>query len=242
MSELGRLALTDFSGPVQVVGDMAYYRLNDTDLVAVDIRDPSHMAEVGRYHPANPFYGFQVVDRYAYLLLSSWTERSLHVVDWANPNNPQRVGRFVWEPETPGPEKLHVQGRYAFITLNGETNRIDVLDVGDPTQPVKAGEYVPERKITGLTMSGNTLYATSDTGLTVLDFQTSNISPRLRLNTPVLSGGVAVLTWEGGSGIKLQKTASLTASNWEDVPGTLGQSVAVLPQTSAAAFFRLVMP
>lgn len=68
MSELGHLALTDFAGPVQVVGDLAYYRLYDTDLVAVDIRDPGQMVEVGRYHPANPFCGFQVVERYAFAL------------------------------------------------------------------------------------------------------------------------------------------------------------------------------
>jgi hypothetical protein len=244
MSELGHLALTDFAGPVQVVGDLAYYRLYDTDLVAVDIRDPGQMVEVGRYHPANPFCGFQLVERYAFVLVSGGDERSLHVVNWANTNDPQRVGRFVWESETPQPENLYVQGRYAFVALSARygdaTNRIDILDVGDPTLPVKVGEYAPELKITGLTMAGDTVYTTSDVGLTLLDFYAPNTSPNLRLNAPVLSGGVAVLTWQGGPGIKLQNTASLTSSNWEDVPGTLGQSVFALPPTDTAAFFRLI--
>jgi hypothetical protein len=52
---------------------------------------------------------------------------------------------------------------------------------------------------------------------------------------------VAVLTWEGNPGIKLQKSTSLTNPNWQDVPGTTGQSLAILPQADAA-FFRLVQP
>jgi len=87
---------------------------------------------------------------------------------------------------------------------------------------------------------GNTLYTTSDAGVTALDFYAPNTSPNLRLNAPVLSGGVAVLAWEGGPGIKLQKTTSLTNPNWQDVPGTTGQGVAVLPQTDTVAFFRLI--
>jgi len=104
------------------------------------------------------------------------------------------------------------------------------------------GEYEPEGTISALAMAGKTLYTTSDAGLAVLDFFASNISPRLRLNKPVLSGGVAVLTWAGGPGIKLQKTTSLSAPDWLDVPGTLGQSLIALPPTDAAAFFRLIQP
>jgi hypothetical protein len=93
-----------------------------------------------------------------------------------------------------------------------------------------------------MALAGNRLYTASDAGLTVLDFAASNVSPRLRLNAPVLSGGLAVLTWEGGPGIKLQKTPSLTTPNWQDVPGTTGQSLIALPPTDAAAFFRLIQP
>jgi hypothetical protein len=137
---------------------------------------------------------------------------------------------------------LLVQGRYALVALYGDTNRIDILDVGDPTEAVKVGEYYIEGDVSGLAMVGNTLYATSDAGLTVLDFYAPNTSPNLRLNTPVLSGGVAVLTWEGGPGIRLQKTPSLTAPNWQDVPNTDGQSLIALPPSAAGAFFRLIQP
>jgi hypothetical protein len=245
--ELGSLTLPDIASVQQVIGDYAYVQLYETDLVIVDIRDPSQLVEVGRYHPPNQLNGFQINGRYAYVFRSHPADTSVHVVDLVDPANPTRIGQYPYDAATVWLQALYVSGPYVFVTLKHQADppgrhRVDILDVRDPTRPVKAGEYHSVREISGFAMVGNTLYTTSDAGLTILDFYAPNTSPNLRLNTPVLSGGVAVLTWEGGAGILLQKTASLTASNWEDVPGTLGQSVAVLPQTSAAAFFRLVMP
>jgi hypothetical protein len=237
MTELGHLEMTNSLGSPQVVGDYAYCRLDTSDLVIVDIRDPSAMVEIGRYHPTNGVHSFQVVGQYAYVLL--WDEKTLHVVDLADPANPKRVGQYLWEGETLWPEELLVQGRCAFVALYGETNRVDILDVGDPTRPVKFGEHYTDHDIADFAMSGNTLYTTSDAGLRVLDFFAPNVSPRLRLNLPVLASGVAVLTWEGGPAITLQKTTDLTNPNWQDVPGTTGQSLAILLQADAA-FFRLV--
>jgi hypothetical protein len=64
----------------------------------------------------------------------------------------------------------------------------------------------------------------------------------LQLNPPVLSANTLTLSWSGGPGIKLQKTTSLTAPNWQDVPNATGQSLAALPLSDAAAFFRLIQP
>jgi len=229
---------------VQVVGDYAYVRLYDTHFAIIDIRNPSSMVRVGDYGPNGSFSDFQVVGRYAYVLVHS--EASVHVVDLADPTNPTRVGRYLYDnPATVSLGHLCVLGRHAFITFCPrwtQDDHVDILDVSDPTQPMKVGEYDPEGTVSGLAMVGNTLYTAGDAGLTVLDFQASNVSPRLRLNVPVLSGGVAVLTWQGGPGIKLQKTTSLSAPNWQDVPGTLGQSVFALPPADAAAFFRLIQP
>jgi hypothetical protein len=239
---LGSLALTNAPGPPQVVGDVAHFSLGyEGDLVSVDVRDPSQMGQVGC--SKNALGGLQVVGRYGYGLVNNPTERSMCVLDLADPANPQRVGRFLWDLDDFGPEKLHVEGRYAFVSgYSNASNRVNILDVADPTQPVKVGEYRSERPISGFAMVVNTLYTTSDAGLTVLDFYAPNTSPNLRLNAPVLSGGVAVLTWGGGPGIKLQKTTSLSTPDWQDVPGTLGQSVFALPPTDTAAFFRLIQP
>jgi hypothetical protein len=231
-------------GPPQVVGNFAYYRLEDTHLVIVDIRNPSQIVEVGRYYATNGLGAFQVSGPYAYLLRRSWGEdTSLHVVSMADPAHPTRVGLYAYDPATVTVlQNLCVSGLYVLISLSESvTNRVDILDVTYPTRPVKAGDYSPESQFSSFVMSGSTLYAAGDAGLTVLDFFAPNVSPRLRLNQPVLASGVAVLTWEGGPAITLQKSTSLTNPNWQDVPGTTGQSLAILPQADAA-FFRLTMP
>jgi hypothetical protein len=203
------------------------------------------MVEVGRYQPTNGVSGFQVVGRYAYVFVNSEAEQGVHVVDLVDPAHPTRVGRFLYEPRTVLIDRLYVSGGYAFVTLRRAGSEfVDILDVRDPARPVKVGEHGPEGVNANLDMAmvGNTLYTTSDAGLTVLDFYAPNTSPNLRLNAPVLSGGVAVLTWQGGPGIVLQKTASFTTPNWQDIPGTDGQGVIALPPADTAAFFRLIQP
>jgi isoquinoline 1-oxidoreductase len=62
------------------------------------------------------------------------------------------------------------------------------------------------------------------------------------LNSPQRADSGIRLSWIGGPGIKLQKTASLTPPAWQDVPGTEGQSQMDLPVAEAASFFRLIKP
>jgi isoquinoline 1-oxidoreductase len=64
----------------------------------------------------------------------------------------------------------------------------------------------------------------------------------LILGPPERLGDQIRLSWNGGPGIKLQKTTTLTNPVWEDVLGTEGQSGASLPATDAAAYFRLIKP
>ena len=60
------------------------------------------------------------------------------------------------------------------------------------------------------------------------------------LNPPERSGNEIRLSWNGGPGIKLQKSTALTNPVWQDVPGTEGQRNVSLPPTDAAAYFRLI--
>ncbi|MFO1501059.1 MAG: hypothetical protein U1G07_22160 [Verrucomicrobiota bacterium] len=52
-------------------------------------------------------------------------------------------------------------------------------------------------------------------------------------------GNNVVLTWTGAAGVVLQKSTSLTDSNWQDVAGTSGASTATDPISGTAAFYRL---
>lgn len=47
------------------------------------------------------------------------------------------------------------------------------------------------------------------------------------------------LTWRGGPGIRLQKSATLSPSNWQDVPGTTGASAFAESLLGNTAFYRL---
>lgn len=48
----------------------------------------------------------------------------------------------------------------------------------------------------------------------------------------------AVVSWEGLPGVRLQSSHT-PQGNWEDVPGTSGNSTAILPMTGEQMFFRL---
>jgi nicotinate dehydrogenase subunit B len=64
----------------------------------------------------------------------------------------------------------------------------------------------------------------------------------LLLDPPQHVGDQIQLSWNGGPGIRVQKSAALTNPTWQDVPNTEGQSRATLPAADATAYFRLVRP
>ena len=66
------------------------------------------------------------------------------------------------------------------------------------------------------------------------------ITPVLRLNRPVVSGGIVQLSWRGGPGPKLQRASSLDPTAWEDVAGSELVSRIDLPFEGAVSFFRLI--
>lgn len=67
-------------------------------------------------------------------------------------------------------------------------------------------------------------------------------NPSLTLNPPERLPGQIRFTWNGGPGIRLQKSPSLSSPVWQDVPDTEGASGVTLPASDASAFFRLAKP
>lgn len=61
----------------------------------------------------------------------------------------------------------------------------------------------------------------------------------LTLNQPEHAGDQIQLSWKGGPGIRVQKSATLSNPAWQDVPNTEGASSVSLPATDGAAYFRL---
>jgi phospholipase C len=62
--------------------------------------------------------------------------------------------------------------------------------------------------------------------------------PREKLNF-TLSGATLHLSWAASPSLKLQQSPSISPTVWTDVPGTLGASLADLPLTNSAAYFKL---
>jgi hypothetical protein len=62
------------------------------------------------------------------------------------------------------------------------------------------------------------------------------------INAGPLTGGNINLSWVGNPAVNLQSTTNLTATNWLDVPDTLGLYSLPVPVTGPRKFFRLVQP
>ncbi len=63
-----------------------------------------------------------------------------------------------------------------------------------------------------------------------------------RINSIVRSGANVIISWDGATGTKLQKSTSLTTPDWQDVPGSDGASSVSEPASAPAAYYRLVRP
>jgi len=64
----------------------------------------------------------------------------------------------------------------------------------------------------------------------------------IKLSSITVAGGNVIITWNGGAGIKLQKTPTLASPNWQDVPGSLDNSTVTEALSGAAAFYRAIRP
>jgi len=77
----------------------------------------------------------------------------------------------------------------------------------------------------------------SDTTLAAQYAPKAAASPRL--NSPVVEGGMLTLEWNSQPGLRLRMRSDLSLGEWQEVPGSLGQSRVELPVTDRTTFFRL---
>ena len=131
-----------------------------------------------------------------------------------------------------------LDGRHALYADRDAGPDIRLFNEGDTS-----GDYTHEVLVNSLFFTDRTM--TADEIKALGGPTAAGISPpaasALRISVS-LQGANLTLSWPGGPGIRLQKTASLTNPNWQDVPGTLGASSAVEPVSGQAAFYRLSAP
>ncbi|MBI2926485.1 MAG: hypothetical protein HYY24_12390 [Verrucomicrobia bacterium] len=228
--------------PEYVLGKYAYARVEgsggggDSGLEVIDVSDPSNPVRVGSYAG---WFPMDVVGNYGYLIGGG----ALGIIDLSNPSNPVLVGTYRTGGNVAA---LRVVGSYAYMNVYGDFGeRLEVVDVTDPAHPQAVGRRTLSSFpfVVSLEVVGNTVYVGGILNKGLLIYEASTPAPAvLRFNPPLRSGDKLNLSWNGGAGIKLQTTPSLTAPNWQDVPGTDGASSIELPLTDPSAFFRVVKP
>jgi hypothetical protein len=73
------------------------------------------------------------------------------------------------------------------------------------------------------------------------EFDRLSVLPGFSAARPV-PGGLSLQWNNAATGFKLQRTASLTTPNWQDVPASQAVNTLTLPLTNGAEFFRLLKP
>ncbi|MFZ2098049.1 MAG: TIR domain-containing protein [Anaerolineales bacterium] len=121
--ELSNMAVSD-----QIV----YLTLSDR-FIAVDVSEPSQPVTVGEFSFSSNISspGVVVVDGIAYLQANR-----LHVVDVRNPAEPIEIGGF----DAGWGAGITVHNQIAYIA--SWSSGLIILDVSDPTRPIKLGQYI----------------------------------------------------------------------------------------------------
>ncbi len=117
--------------------------------------------------------GVDVQAGYAYLALELDLQENggrVLVVDITNPTSPRQVGYYEPPPSEPfhGFSDVVVQGNHAYLPA---FEGLLILDVSDPQDPVKAGEYGREQYLwpKSVAISGDYLYLSGCSGINILD-------------------------------------------------------------------------
>ncbi len=179
--------------------------------VAIDISDPDHPAEIGRYIRQSyaPNFRFDIAGDYAYLTLDS-----LHVLNIAEIGNIHQVSSAPLEHSAHG---VVISGDYLYTRYGGYysgTAFVRIYDLSDPFQPYEIGSWNAQAsQLSSLAVSDNYVFLTAKfediPNFIVLDVSKhSNPQEIGRCEIPyvaskiVISGVHAILAaW--GSGIRI---------------------------------------
>ncbi len=161
---------------VCVVGDYAYIAgiYTDTDegyLSIVDVSDPSNPVKTGYYSNGDLMYNVDVIENYAYIANS---EEGLRIVDISNPFSPTEVGYYDANSVT---YNVYVQDTLVYVvsgyyddSTNVYEGYLNILNISDPTNPVRIGYYNAEYEIWHVCISNNYAYlAEHDHGIGIID-------------------------------------------------------------------------
>ena len=163
---------------VAVVGSIAYIRSND--FYIIDVRKASEPVQIGQCDTSDWGAGLAMVDKLAYVV--GWSG-GLDIIDVSVPSQPTKLGQYKetgrYELIPPGAQGRHtmirvsVAGNIAYVTYifgidHGtwtETleSGIIAIDVSDPHNPAKIGEYSELEETSSVFALGDLVFATDET-------------------------------------------------------------------------------
>lgn len=159
-------------------GDMAFLaKYSSSSLAILDVSDPKSPRRIGGY------FGFirDVAVSGDHVFLAD-RDNGLVILDVSRPATPPQAGRLrLHEPEGGGTPGVLAGTKAVFdIASNGSTayvaagtSGLHVVDVSNPTRPVRLGGYETAGKAVGVAVEGDRIYLTSQgeggDGLLILD-------------------------------------------------------------------------
>ncbi|HYF05773.1 MAG TPA: tail fiber domain-containing protein [Patescibacteria group bacterium] len=148
---------------VVVQGRYAYVSNNAGQVFVIDISNPSAPATIVTYTPGCSAFDLAAQGRYLYLACGNG---ELRIVDIKNPASPSATSTTVVD----GIEldAIHVSGRYVYLGAHSNQSNFYVLDVSNPSLPVKVGTLVSafglNAYINAIEVSGRYAYIATDSG------------------------------------------------------------------------------
>ena len=138
----------------------------DSPLIPESPPPPPHDVQLQQLaYLSGAFPPFDLFQDYLYYLGPT----DLVILDLGDPANPDETGRLGFSPGAPN--HLRISGNRLFVQLAAPDSdfRIQMFDLGNPADPVFLGEFPLDHSLSDLTVSGNTLYLTSNGNLVPVD-------------------------------------------------------------------------
>jgi hypothetical protein len=178
ITPLDSIELPSYSPDIVVAGGYAYipYRQRDDSpsrngFLIYDVRDPTMPTLISDYPLDTRIQKISVVGEYLYAA----SDDGLLIFAVADPRNPAWVGTYQAARDSSSSMPLdHVTviGTTAYVTTSFFA-WLDIVDVGDPTQPTLIGRYIDEQEaaFVSVALQNNLLYATGN-GFQIIDVST----------------------------------------------------------------------
>jgi hypothetical protein len=173
------------------------YGYFSSELNVIDLWDKNHPRFYGRYRNIREQYiSLAVSGRYAYLGTSSGNNLTsgLRIVDVRSPAEPSEMAFLPLQQEI---RKIAVQGRYAYLygyaLHSSDVSTFYVIDIGDPSHPLVAGQvtlstnYI-ESLSSEMTVHKDHVFLLTGRDMAIIDIR-SSATPRVVHNFDMALGG-----------------------------------------------------